>query len=152
MKSTRSSLMEILNRFRLRPIAITLISVIVAVGFVASSGARGWLRVKVTETQQNPTTSDSSVGAELVTIKRFGFEPAEITRPHGSFVLEVDNRAEVTAVDLRLERVGHEPTREVHIPREKLDWIEILPDLPAGDYLLTEANHPDWVCRITITK
>ena len=152
MKSKISSIRRIIADFRLSRTTIAIIIVLVLIVFVVSVGARGWLRTRATPISQDNTGSSSQIGAELVTLRRFGFEPAQITRSHGSFILEVDNRAEVTSMDLRLDRVGHERVREVHVPREKLDWVEILPDLPAGEYVLTEANHPDWVCRITLTN
>jgi hypothetical protein len=32
----------------------------------------------------------------------------------------------------------------------QVKWIEQF-NLPPGDYVLTEANHPDWKCSITLT-
>jgi hypothetical protein len=39
---------------------------------------------------------------------------------------------------------------EVHVPREQQDWNDIM-ELEPGSYVLTEAEHPKWTCRITIT-
>ena len=54
-------------------------------------------------------------------------------------------------VDLRLDRVTGNRLRKVKAPSGQLDWTELL-DLNPGEYRLTEAKHPDWVCRITITS
>ncbi len=90
------------------------------------------------------------IGRSLVTIRPFGFEPAEITRPAGPFFLEVQNRSGLPEVVLQLDReAGNRIIRE-NVPRKKLDWLTIT-DLPPGRYLLTEEQHPAWVCHITIT-
>jgi hypothetical protein len=88
--------------------------------------------------------------AELVTIRPHGFEPKEITRPKGRFILAVDNRSGLEEVNLRLDQVAGNRLHQVRVPREHLDWSEVF-DLHPGNYVLTEANHPNWVCRITIT-
>jgi hypothetical protein len=89
------------------------------------------------------------VQGEVVRLRRTGFEPREITRAAGRFVLFVDNRSGLDEMDLQLSRLTGERVHDVQVPREKLDWDELF-DLTPGTYLLTEANHPGWVCRITV--
>jgi len=104
----------------------------------------------VASTVPAPRVSVSEEGqAELVKLTTKGFEPAEITRPAGKFLLGVTNRTGLAALSLRLT---HESRRQVdgkQLGRE-MGWHRVL-DLPAGHYRLSEASHPDWVCRITIT-
>jgi hypothetical protein len=61
----------------------------------------------------------------------------------------VDNR---TGHDLnfRLARDAGELLHEIPSSREQLDWNEVL-DLQPGRYVLSELNHPEWTCSITIT-
>ena len=102
---------------------------------------------------------------EIVTLGPDGFEPSQITRSSGVFLLAVDNRAEVEKLKLRLNPVStdgmsngkpsevrvQEPSLlDVTVPKEKRNLDQFV-DLPPGNYVLTEAAHPDWVCRITIT-
>jgi hypothetical protein len=98
----------------------------------------------------DPPTSADRLEAEIVTIRRSGFEPLQITRPAGRFLLVVDNRSELEEVDLRLDRRAGERQHQVRVRREALDWSEMF-DLPPGHYVLTEATHPEWTCDITIT-
>ncbi len=87
----------------------------------------------------------------IVTLKPTGFEPAELTRPRGMFLLIVDNRSNNPDLLFRLD--GENGKREHEQQTRKggrLDWNKPL-DLPPGRYLLTETNHPEWVCKITIT-
>ncbi len=106
-----------------------------------------------TEQQQasaQASTEEEPLTVELITILPTGFEPAEITRPKGRFILAVDNRSELEDCEFEIKRVGGNRLHRVRVPREKLDWRGIV-ELPAGTYVVTEVNHPDWVCRITIT-
>jgi hypothetical protein len=90
------------------------------------------------------------VETELITIRPNGFEPAEINRPAGEFILVVENPYGQTA-NLVLSREAGERLNEMRSSKEQPDWNDLV-DLRPGRYLLTETNHPDWICRITITR
>jgi hypothetical protein len=90
------------------------------------------------------------IQAELITITATGFEPAELTRPKGKFLLAIDNRSGLDEVEFYFER---ETGGRVNVPlsrRGKLAWREIV-DLPAGTYILRATNDQSWRCRLTIT-
>ena len=95
----------------------------------------------------SPTSKRIEV--ELVTIRASGFEPGEINRPPGKFLLAVDNRSGISEVDLRLDRLTGGRVHEARVSRDRPDWQTPL-ELTPGQYLLTEAYHPNWICRITI--
>jgi hypothetical protein len=103
-----------------------------------------------TEMQQTRSSNQSSVSGEVEMIKLTakGFEPAEITRPRGKFLLAVTNRTNLPDLSLRLV---HENRRSLDTKRlvRDMNWRRVL-DLPPGHYSLREASHPDWLCRITI--
>lgn len=87
--------------------------------------------------------------AELVTITPTGFEPSQITRLQGPFILAVDNRSGLDEVELYLERETGSRT-DVQLNRKrKLAWREIL-DLPSGRYVLRAVDYADWRCTITV--
>lgn len=90
------------------------------------------------------------VEAERLVVRRYGFEPAQITRPHGKFLIALDNRSGMDNLDLQLVAEHGGESRRVSLSGGKPRWREIL-NLPPGSYLLTEAGHPQWQCRITIT-
>lgn len=129
-------------------------------GFVL--GARAWPAtehstktlleiVKTPSASVMPQRSGADIQAELITIAPHGFEPLELTRPRGRFVLMIENRSGLKEVALSLTREGGARVREMRVPREQPDWSEVV-DLEPGRYLLSEANHSDWVCAITITR
>ncbi len=132
-----------------------------ALATVAAIGARTW-SAHATKTTETPAAALSTVPAvgqgkrdhnmqvELVTVGRHGFEPAEITRPKGTFLLAVDNRSGLKEIDLQISRESGQREREMKVHRRKPDWRGLI-DLPPGRYKLTESGNPDWACRITIT-
>ena len=90
------------------------------------------------------------VQAELITVTPTGFEPAELTRPKGRFLLAIDNQSGLEEVEFYFER---ETTGRVNVPlsrRGKIAWREIV-DLAPGTYILRAMNDESWRCRITIT-
>jgi hypothetical protein len=89
------------------------------------------------------------IESEIITTTPRGFEPAEITRPEGQFILMIDNRSEIE-LDFRLLRENGQPLHEIRSTRQEPDWNEVL-DLRPGRYVLIELDHPQWTCSITIT-
>jgi hypothetical protein len=88
--------------------------------------------------------------SELITITPHGFEPQEITRPQGRVLLMVDNQTDLAVSSLRFTREAGPRINEMQVSREQPNWSEAV-DLPPGRYVLTEAEHREWQCRITIT-
>ena len=107
-------------------------------------------RTAIKPAQGFSAVQTARVQTEIITIQPDGFEPSQITRPLGRVFLLVENHSGLGEVSLRLDREAGNRLRDVHVPREKLGWSDLV-DLTPGKYALTEANHPDWVCDITIT-
>jgi hypothetical protein len=93
--------------------------------------------------------AQSQIETMRVTITTIGFDPDELTHPAGQVTLAVDNRSGLEEVRLRLDREGGERLVDVLVERGQLDWHDTV-TLSAGHYTLTEANHPEWSCRITV--
>jgi hypothetical protein len=92
----------------------------------------------------------SELQSEVITITRHGFEPRELSRPAGPFLLLLENRSGLRAMLLQLKSEDGQTVRETHLTREESDWNSVV-NIPPGRYLLTEANHPRWSCAVTIT-
>jgi hypothetical protein len=104
-----------------------------------------------TTTSAQAISMTNMVSVEHVTLRQSGFEPAEFTRPAGRFLLAIDNRAERGAMTFRLLRESGTLARDLPSKHDRFRLRQTV-DLPAGRYLLTVTNHPEWVCRITITS
>ena len=90
------------------------------------------------------------VQAELITVTPTGFEPSELTRAKGRFLLAIDNQSGLDEVEFYFER---ETGGRVNVPlsrRGKIAWREII-DLTPGAYVLRARNDESWRCRIRIT-
>jgi hypothetical protein len=89
--------------------------------------------------------------SEVITITRRGFEPREITRPAGRFLLLIENRTNLSPLVLQVRHNDGQGGREIRLTREDSDWTGLL-NLQPGRYLLNEVNHPRWSCQITVTQ
>jgi len=92
----------------------------------------------------------NQIKAEVIALRPHGFEPVQLTRRKGQFLLVVLNRSGVWEANYQLDRLAGNRLHEAKVPREKLDWHQVV-DLTPGDYVLKETNHPGWICKITVT-
>ena len=76
-----------------------------------------------------------------------GFTPSEVTHAAGTFALAVENQDVSSEYVLQLKGGSGTLLNEVRVQKGSAVWTV---DLPAGSYTLMVANHPDWVCQITI--
>ena len=133
----------------LLPAALIIICLVAAAG-VASR--RGW-STKPGGAAASASTTDQ-VESELITLRPFGFEPAEIKRPAGEVVFVISNRSHQQDVSLTLSRVQGAmltgKVKDVGLKKGQVNWLDRF-NLPPGDYVLTEASHPEWKCAITLT-
>lgn len=103
---------------------------------------------------QTNTNSGQAIAAtmevERITIKRSGFEPSEIRRPAGPFFLAFDNHGKLGEVFLEIYPANGQRLHDLNAKKGQLRQGKII-DLPPGQYVLTEVNHPRWNCRIFIS-
>jgi len=96
------------------------------------------------------SATTEKLDAQVILLRPYGFEPAQITRRKGQFLLVVLNRSGAWEANYQLDRLGGNKLHEAKVPREKRDWHQVV-DLTPGDYVLKETNHPSWICKITVT-
>jgi hypothetical protein len=90
------------------------------------------------------------MGDLIIKLRRTGFEPANVSRPRGRVLLAFDNLTGADEITLQLKQETGNKLHEVRMPRGTVRWRKAL-DVPAGRYILSVAEHPEWVCHITIT-
>jgi len=143
---------------RRHPLAVRVLAPLIVITIIILTSLAIGIRVWFVKPQ--PADRHTSIVANIpatqrlevtvITIWPRGFHPVEITRPHAPFVLAIENRSGLQVV-WRLSNGAGDRLKEVSMPREKKFQQELM-DLPPGNYMLTEANHPDWVCHITVTN
>jgi hypothetical protein len=62
----------------------------------------------------------------------------------------VDNLSGLATSNLQLNRKVGGRLREFVMRREDANWSDVI-DLPPGRYVLSDADHPEWTCQVTIT-
>ena len=154
-------------------IVLSPVAILVLVGaFVVS--ARTWLVNAVLTTSLEPPPSVNNViqppgqaqnqsqtpteqlEAELITVRPNGFEPAQINRPPGPFVLLIQNRSGTDLGPLRLESEEFDRAAPVsriagaRIDKERQDYVERL-ELPPGRYRLRQSGKSGWSFGIAVT-
>ena len=93
----------------------------------------------------------SDLRVQILTLRPFGFEPNEIKRPKGKFLLAVNDQSQA-GEDLTFVLTEE---RGAELKNVKLDlsgkrkWNNLF-DLSAGQYRLSVRNHPEWVCNFII--
>ena len=97
-----------------------------------------------------PSGPAEPIEVERITVLPTGFQPTEISRPKGKMLLAVDDHSGLNEIQLRLDQTGGNRLHGGRVVKKNPHWRSLW-DLNPGSYLLTEANHPDWVCHITIT-
>ncbi len=122
----------------------------IAPGVAVPEPPRGEIkRTNLAEVAPQPP-NDERVEVEVITVRASGFEPSAITRPQGRFMLAINNHTGLGELSLRLDRVRGNRLHEVRMPKGRIRWNHVF-NLPPGDYLLSEENHPEWACRIKMT-
>lgn len=114
----------------------------------------GWFKATGKKIVVSAAQGNEKLEIELIAVRRFGFEPAAITRSAKGFSLNFANHSNQPVLALSLNRLeGNRPVSklsEVSLKRGQTYWTKYL-DLPPGEYELAEASHPEWRCRITLT-
>ena len=62
----------------------------------------------------------------------------------------IDNQTNLAVSSLQFTREAGPRINKMQVSREQPNWSDAV-DLHPGRYVLTESEHPDWQCRLTIT-
>lgn len=146
-----------LSGFRINKTAVrTLLIVLVGAAAVASAHLiRAALAKKVPEAAgvAYPVQPPNVLETQRITLRPTGFEPAEVTRPAGRFLLAINDRSGQRDSSFVLRRSTGERLREFRLretPR-KFEWREVV-NLPPGSYVLSDTSNPERVCHILLTN
>lgn len=141
---------------------LTILSIVAGVFVIANTrgGAASSKSVtnapsslRVFSVQANTNRSQpapANMQVEVISITRNGFEPSEIHRPAEPFLLAVNNHTRPTEFSLEIFRSNGQKLHEIKGAKGQQRQRKIL-DLPPGQYLLKELNHPEWSCTILLS-
>ena len=87
--------------------------------------------------------------AHVLTLNVDGFEPAEVIWEKKESLLIIDNRTPISELTFQLAKIHGARVKEIKLKTRKQRSAGVL-DLPPGQYVLSEVNHTDWICHITI--
>jgi hypothetical protein len=76
-----------------------------------------------------------------------GFTPSQVQHAAGTLAIAVHNANVSGEYTLRLKAGDGTVVKEVQVQEGSAAWTVTL---SAGEYTLTEASHPQWLCRITV--
>ncbi len=144
------------NTFRCTLLVAVIASSMIALG-IASQHADGrqplTTGLQLTEVRGGPAlvTDTQDLEVEVITATEGGFDPAVITRPRGPFILALHNRSGERELVFRIFRAQGEQLNELRLRPGRRSQHQRL-ELPPGDYVISEANHPAWRCDVTISR
>lgn len=99
---------------------------------------------------RQPGRPETRIISHLLTLRQRGFDQAEVSWPKGRFFITVNNLTNVNELNLQLDRQTGGRVKEAKLKMRRERSLGVF-DMTPGVYLLTEAGHPGWACRITIT-
>jgi len=151
-------------RSRFNPM-VAMVIVVAAISILSwDSKARLTAGVDRTSTSPNPqplwvsqsnqrenAPLPTNIQVETFTVGLDGFAPKRINRRPGPFVLGIDNYTRFRNASFELVREDGSKVHEIKWPSGRVRHRQLI-NLPRGNYLLKEANHPDWTAQITIGK
>jgi hypothetical protein len=86
----------------------------------------------------------------LANLTRFGFEPAAMRVPAGRCLLAIRNISGNEKVELQVKRRnGGEVLAAEQHRTGKRHWEKMI-QFSVGEYLITEASHPEWTLQLSV--
>jgi hypothetical protein len=152
------------HRIQFEPIPAKILTIVVIA--LLAWGAKDWLTAALSRrsisdnkartsllsqnNEQKGTPAPSSIKVETLTLRPTGFEPGELTRPAGTFLLAIENHSRFVDAAFELVREDGHKLHEMKGSKGQIRYRKLI-DLPPGHYLLKEVNHPEWTCEIVLS-
>jgi len=157
-----------LSQFTFRKINFAAaVSILIALAIVSIS-ARAWFGKPAKTDMPQPTAACCVSQAQatampaalavtkiplsgaVITLTRFGFEPEQVTIQFGRCLLSLRNRSDTEDITLQLTAQAGKRLTSARLQTGRRHWEQVL-NLAPGAYVLTEANHPQWIFQLTFT-
>jgi hypothetical protein len=133
-------------------LSFILLIAISSIGVAAFAINRAYTRAsnKTPAASSVATQQKSDLMALPIALRMNGFNPQEITRPAGNYLISVTDLTGLPDLTFTLNRENGEQVHKTKVQKEKRTWRERV-RLTPGDYVLSVTELPELTCRITIT-
>ena len=130
-----------------RPLALTLTGLLLLAATVSAIASASTIGLFGVEACAAPVSAQSFQEELQIKLGENGFTPNEAQRAAGTFGIAVENAALSGEYILKLKAQDGTVVKEVQVQKGSAAWTVTL---SPGEYTLTEASHPQWLCRITV--
>jgi hypothetical protein len=131
--------LDVLDRGKLHPILLAVVACAAVVIFANGLSTAGSSSASV--------AGDGFQDELQIQLSENGFSPTEVQLAAGTFAIAVANSNVEGEYTLSLKAADGTVVKEVQVQKGSAAWTVTL---SAGEYTLTEASHPQWLCRITV--
>jgi|SRR5687767_6861624 len=135
----------------LKLVAVGVCSLVLAVTLLIAYARRPALSSTNYRREGGEQSAQSRIEAELLVLRSEGFQPREIKRPPGKFLLTLQNQSNEEEPSFMLTLEAGPSLKQIRVSKRQSKYRELM-ELPPGTYVLTETNHPDWTCKIVIEQ
>lgn len=94
-----------------------------------------------------PPAPEAFVDELQIQLGSNGFTPSAAQHAAGTFAIAVENSSLAGEYTLQLKAEDGTVLKEIAVQKGSAAWTVTL---AAGQYTLTEASHPEWLCQITV--
>ena len=123
-------------------LGLLVAAVVLVAGFGLSTS--GLFNFRATRALAAPEVFQEELEIEL---GPSGFTPTYVQHTAGTFGIAVENSTLTGEYTLQLKTSDGTVVKEVQIQKGSAAWTVTL---PAGEYMLTEVSHSQWLCRIAV--
>jgi len=125
-------------------------------GFGSSPGASARVATGpsdpiVPQDRRPASPAPDSMQVETLTLTPRGFQPTEIERPAGKFLLGIDNHIRPEEFSFEIVQDDGHTVRQLKLQKGELRLRKLL-NLQAGRYVIREVNHPEWNCSFVLSR
>lgn len=147
MKGLRMKLPQLTSRKWGRPVHIGFSLSALAIAFVSVATAVAFSTNGPSQVASLSGASHDMFDELQIQLSASGFTPNEVQHGAGTFGIAVDNTGVSGEYTLRLKAADGTVVKEVEVQKGSTAWTITL---ATGEYVLTEASHPEWSCSITV--
>jgi hypothetical protein len=106
---------------------------------------------QVTHVQRAASQAPSDITVETITLTPQGFQPNQIERAPGRFLLGIDNRIKPEEFSFEILRENGHKAHKLKLEKGQIRLRKLL-NLPEGRYVLRAVDHPEWTCTILLSQ